>query len=136
LRILLQSVEFLSEYSLRYIEETRRDAIGGVTHYSYRELMGDHPIVPLQEGETKDKEVETGSLYLVDRNGTLHLMRPLLVRRVCPTCGRWATFHLDSYDAKHDICVLRGMEHTHTIKDQAIAYAFRHVGLLLPNQEN
>lgn len=136
LRTLLQSVEFLSEYSLRYTEETRRDTISGVTRYSYRELMGDHPIVPLKEGETEESEVEAGSLQLVDRNGKLHLLRPLLVRRECPQCGRWATFYLDSYDASQDVCILKAMEHTHTFEDQQIAYAFRHMGLLLPKQGN
>jgi hypothetical protein len=43
LRTLLEATEFLTEFPLRYIEETQRDTIAGVTTYRYRNIMGDHP---------------------------------------------------------------------------------------------
>lgn len=135
LRILLQEVEFLSDYSLRYVENTRRDTLASVTNHSYRELMGDHPVVPLLQAETPESEIEEGSLYLVDRNGKLHLLRPLLERRRCPTCGQWATFHLDSYDPRTDMVTLKAMEHAHTLEDTRIASAFRRIALLPPRNE-
>jgi len=48
--------------------------------------MGDHPLVPVLTGETKQNDLEE-SLYLVDRNGTLHLIRPFLNRIECLNVG-------------------------------------------------
>lgn len=127
---LLKAVEFLSEYPLRYIESTRRDSIRGITEYQYRDLVGDHPLVPLSTGTIQLPELEAHSLYLVDREGGLRLLRPLLTRRECPECGAWATFYLDGYHAKMGNCTLVSMEHSHTHTDTTIAEAFRFIGLL------
>ena len=130
LEILLRSAEFLTEYPLRYIEATRRDSLQHATEYEYRELMGDHPLVPLQKAQSTDAELEARSLYLVDRNSILHLMRPLLLRQECPVCGSWATFYLDTYDRESDTCSMKSMEHGHSVQDQRISSAFRALGLL------
>ncbi|MBK8128931.1 MAG: hypothetical protein IPK53_08280 [bacterium] len=131
LETLFSAIEFLSEYDLRYVEETLRDSIVGITKYSYRSLMGDHPLSPIMTSETPEIELEAHSLYLKDKNGQLHLLRPLLTRRVCPTCGRWTTFHLDSYNKKTDTCNLNGLEHGHLVEDGSLVEAFKHVGLLI-----
>jgi hypothetical protein len=128
---LLQAVEFLSEYPMRYVERTQRDSMRQVTYYDYRDLRGDHPLVPLSYEETEEPELEAQSLYLVDRVGGLHLLRPLLSRRECPDCGNWATFHLDTYKKKPDLSVLKSMECGHTVEDLSISAAFKHIGLLL-----
>ncbi len=130
LEILLRSTEFLTEYPLRYIETTRRDSLRHTTEYEYRELMGDHPLVPLQTGQSGDAELEAESLYLADRTGVLHLMRPLLLRQECPDCRSRATFYLDTYDHESDTCSMKSMERGHTVQDQRISSAFRAVGLL------
>ena len=67
LEILLRSAEFRTEYPLRYIEATRRDSLQHATEYEYRELMGDHPLVPLQKAQSTNAQLEARSLYLVDR---------------------------------------------------------------------
>ena len=131
---LLKNVELLSEYSLIYIESTQRDVFKKTTEFSYRKLMGDHPLVPVQQDETAEVEVESKSLYLRDRDKKLHLLRPLLSRRECPECGSWATFYLDSYEKKGDYSLLKSMEHGHTAKDKNISSVFREIGLLLPVQ--
>lgn len=130
LRVLLEAVEFLAEYPLRYIEETQRDSITGITRYRYREIIGDHVLVPILETETTTTEVEAHSLYLVDRSGELHLIRPFLTRRECPTCGRWEIFFLDRFDGKRGDCTLKSMEKGHTVEDDGITAVFRHVYLL------
>lgn len=134
--ILLRGIEFLTEYPLRYIESTRRDSLIGQTHYEYRELMGDHPLVPRHSSTTGSSELEAQSLYLVDRNSDLHLLRPLLSRRICPACGQAATFYLDSFNSKAQQCRLKALEHSHpsnkgTVIDDELAHAFRHIGLVL-----
>jgi hypothetical protein len=130
LEILLKSAEFVSEYPLRYIEDTKRDSIKKVTNYSYRDLMGDHPLVPIKTAQTTDPELEASSLYLVDRDGKLYLLRPLLSRRQCPECGTWATFYLDSYKKSGDSVLLKSMEHGHSALDPSVAPIFRDWGVL------
>lgn len=130
LEVLLKSAEFVSEYPLRYIEETKRDSIKKVTSYSYRDLMGDHPLVPIQTGQTSEPELEAGSLYLVDRDEKLYLLRPLLSRRQCPVCGVWATFYLDSYRKNGDITILKSMEHGHTAEDAEVTSIFKDWSIL------
>lgn len=133
LEILLRSAEFLADYPLRYIETTRRDSLRHITEYQYRDMVGDHPLVPLHRGESTESELEAGSLYLVDRTGSLHLLRPLLLRQECPLCGTWATFFLDGYRKDDDVCVMKSMEHGHLIERADVSAAFRHIGLLPPN---
>jgi hypothetical protein len=131
----LRGVEFLTEYRLRYIETTARDSLAGVTHYTYRDLMGDHPLVPIEAAKYHDGDLEAGSLYLVDRAGALHLARPMLTRRQCHKCWSWATYYLDGYQPEGDVSKLRSMEHGHAghyEQDPNTTAAFRQVGLL-PN---
>ncbi|WP_259219790.1 hypothetical protein [Salinibacter ruber] len=133
LLVLLDAAEFLSEYPLRYVDRTQADTIQDCLTYWYRDIMGDHPLVPVEEDTTAPKTLEAGSLYLVDRSGSLHLLRPLLDRRRCPVCGTWSTFYLDSYVEDGDACLLKSMEHSHTTQDEEIYEAFQQIGLL-PNK--
>lgn len=130
LRTVLEAVEFLSEYPLRYVEETRRDSITGITRYHYREIMGDHVLVPVLETETTAAEVEAHSLYLVDRQGELHLIRPFLTRQECPECRRWEIFFLDRFDQRQEKCMLKSMEKGHAFASAEMTTVFRHVKLL------
>ena len=127
---LLDAAEFLSEYPLRYIDRTKADTIQCRLAYWYRDVMGDHPLVPVESETTEPKTLEAESLYLVDRSGTLHLLRPLLDRRRCPVCGTWSTFYLDSYEEDEHACVMKSMEHSHTTTDEEIYEAFQKIGLL------
>ena len=130
LSTLFEALEFLSEYSLRYVETTNRDTLSGVTHYRFRELMGDHPLVATLEAETSTAELEAESLYLMDRTGELYLLRPYLVRAQCPQCGGWESYYLDRYDARSGCCTLKSLEKGHTVEHERIAAAFRQVFLL------
>lgn len=135
LEILLKGAEFASEYPLRYIEDTKRDTFKKTTSYSYRDLMGDHPLVPIQSSHTSEPEVEKGSLYLVDRDENLYLLRSFLSRRQCPECGTWATFYFDSYIKNKDTVTIKSMEHNHTTQDSNIASILREVGFLSTIQQ-
>jgi hypothetical protein len=131
LRTLLEAAESLTEYPLRYVEETHRDSIAGLTTYQYRNIMGDHAIVGLAEDQTGLAELEAHSLYLVDRNGDIHLMRPFLTHQECPVCNSWEVFCLDTYAAKEDLCRLKSLTTGHTLSDGHISDVFRYVGLLV-----
>jgi hypothetical protein len=127
---LYKSMDFLTDYPLRYVENTSRDSILKKTLYSFRELRGDHPLVPLAQDVSTDPELEAGSLYLVDRQKKLHLLRPLLIRKECPECGTWATFYLDQFDAASNTPILKSMEHGHTLSSPELLDPFKQVGLL------
>lgn len=129
---ILRSLEFLSEYRLRYIEDVWVDTRRGSQRVQYRDLVGDHPFVRIEEEvrPTDGGLLEKGSVYLRDTQGRLHLVRPLLVRRECRCCGAWATFFLHRYDFKDDSCVLKSLEHGHNFDDESIAEDFRFAGLL------
>ncbi len=92
--------------------------------------MGDHPLVSINMAETDEPEIEAQSLYLVDRDGRLHLLRPLLNRRECPKYGTWEIFYLDSYKKSTDCSILKSLEHGHTLNDSTISPLFRHIGML------
>jgi hypothetical protein len=129
LEVMLGGIEFVAEYPLRHIERASRDTLLGKTTYQFRELMGDHPMLPLSTATIVQAELEE-SLYLVDRKGQLHLLRPFLNLIECPECGRRATFYLDRYLPREGKCVLKSMEHEHTAKDSGIVASYRLVGLL------
>jgi hypothetical protein len=131
LELMLKGFEFLSDYPLRYIEATRRDTILKVTNYDYRELMGDHALVPLATADNSEAELEVESLYLVDRAGCLQLLRPFLTGRDCPMCGSWGTFYLDKFGKDKLTSHLKSMEHGHTFPDEDITPAMKICGLLL-----
>lgn len=126
----LQSVEFIADYPLRLVESVRRDSIQRVTFYEFRNLMGDHPLVPLEKAETDLAELEAQSLYLLDRNHRLHLVRPFLNVLTCPVCRTKSTFYLDRFDRKKVSCFLKSLEHGHSAEDASVVQAFKHVGLL------
>jgi hypothetical protein len=130
LEAFLEGIEFVTEYPLRYIERSKRDTLFERTEYQYRELAGDHPLVPLATATTDLAEIEEESLYLADRNGRLFLLRPLLSFLECPECRRWSVFYLDRYKKGDGSCVLKSMENGHTVDGSKLVPAFRKVGLV------
>ena len=130
LDILYRAMDFLSEYPLRYIENTRWDSIAKQNYFSYKEIRGDHSIVQISESISSNNELEAGSLYLVDRQNRYHLLRPLMIRKECPVCGSWATFFLDTFDTKTNTPIMKSMEHGHTIDEPDLSTSLRHIGVL------
>ncbi len=123
----LDAVDFATDYPLVYIETLSVDTLAGTMSYVHRELMGDHPLVPLKTETCAVKHLEPKSLYLKDRSGDLHLLRPFLNRFVCPTCGSWGTFFLDLVTP--EVCRLKSMEHGHSHEKSEMIDAFRAVEL-------
>jgi hypothetical protein len=90
--------------------------------------MGDHAVVPKQTMQVVRPDLEAGSLYIKDPNERLHLLRPLLVARDCPTCRNLSTFHVDRVSDR-DV-VLKSLEHGHTVSAPDMRPALGQVGLL------
>ncbi|MGY5060697.1 hypothetical protein ACWDFR_42660 [Streptomyces sp. 900105755] len=75
-------------------------------------------------------DLNAGSLYLRDSDHELHLLRPFLVGRDCPTCRLWSTFHVDR--APKGKVILKSLEHGHVVEDAspALRASLEHVQLL------
>ncbi|MBU8558711.1 restriction endonuclease [Streptomyces rochei] len=127
LRILADRARFLADWSLIQVTSVDWDAFQGRATLSFRRLAGDHPVVPTSTMSYSSSEVEKGSLYLVDRDHRLYLLRPFLTGQVCPVCRTWSTFHVDLVDGE---LVLKSLEHGHCLPHSADVGALQQAGLL------
>lgn len=128
---LLGSLRFLTEYPLIQVENVEVDQFREITVVGFRHLQGDHPLVPLESEELSGPPPETGSLYLRDRQGGLHLLRPYLLRTSCKQCGRPEVFHVDRLDP--NTLGYRSFEQGHPTRREDQVEPAEHVGLLPMN---
>ncbi|MFD3840246.1 restriction endonuclease [Streptomyces sp. NPDC058642] len=112
---LVERARFLADLPLLEITDVRWDAFARSARVEYRELAGDHPVVPTRTMTSPSNDLEKGSLYLRDTDGALHLLRPFLIGRDCPTCRTWSTFHADR--VPKGAVVFKSLEHGHTLDD-------------------
>ncbi|MDF2272083.1 hypothetical protein P2Q00_42740 [Streptomyces coacervatus] len=112
---LVERARFLADLPLLEITDVRWDAFARSARVEYRELAGDHPVVPTRTMTSLSNDLEKGSLYLRDTEGALHLLRPFLIGRDCPTCRTWSTFHADR--VPKGAVVFKSLEHGHTCDD-------------------
>ncbi|WP_370018425.1 hypothetical protein [Planotetraspora sp. GP83] len=127
LSLMLRHTRFLADWSLIQITGVTWDAFRSQATVSFKRLMGDHPVVPTETMKHPTSALESGSLYVIDRNYQLHLLRPFLTGRICPTCRSWSTFHVDKVNNE---LVLKSLEHGHCFADPTTTEPLRHVGLL------
>lgn len=112
LETLFAAAEFMTEYPLVHVVETRWDSLESNNSVIYRSLVGDSPIVPRLQVSVDSSDIEAGSLYLMDARRDFHLLRPLIVGMECPRCGHWSTFHPDR--VKRDgVVMYKSLEHGH-----------------------
>jgi hypothetical protein len=128
LMTLVRSASVLSDLPLVHLTSVQWDSLQERATVGYRELTGDQPVVPTRTMEYQAYGLELGSLYVMDSQRQLHLLRPFLTGRDCPTCRNWSTFHIDR--APPGTVMLKSLEHGHTLDDASLAQPFRHVGLL------
>ena len=132
LATLLGAADFVAQYPLIEILETRWDAIERRNEVTYRHLKGDSPIVPPSTRTVESNTVETGSLYLVDSQDKLHLLRPLLIGSECPACGNWSTFIPDRV-RPDGVVEYKSLERGHGLRTPPSArQALASVGFLEP----
>ncbi|MFB7112689.1 hypothetical protein [Streptomyces sp. NPDC056291] len=127
---LVERARFLADLPLLEITDVRWDAFARSARVEYRELAGDHPVVPTRTMTSPSNDLETGSLYLRDTDGALHLLRPFLIGRDCPTCRTWSTFHADR--VPKTAVVFKSLEHGHTIEDTSpdTRRLLKHIGMV------
>jgi hypothetical protein len=127
LTALLEEARFLADWPLIHVYSARWDTFRAAAAISYRQLMGDHAIVPIQARERQDNDLEQGSLYIIDSDSHWYLLRPFLVGQDCPVCKNWSTFHADR---EKSVLIIKSLEHGHIGDGSLLAEPLRHVGLL------
>lgn len=129
LTLLIERARFLADLPLVHVTAIQWDSLTQTAQVSYRELMGDHPVVPTKTTSLPGNDLEIGSLYLWDSMHELHLLRPFLIGLVCRVCRTWSTFHADL--VPKDKVLFKSLEHGHVHPQPAdAASAFATVGLL------
>ncbi|MEV4756011.1 hypothetical protein AB0J86_12985 [Micromonospora sp. NPDC049559] len=129
LATLLKQASFLTDLPLIHVTAVRWDALHGIGRVGYQELIGDNVIVPDRGRSYGSSDLEIGSLYVGTSDGRLHLMRPFLVRRQCPICRGWETFHLDAAPDSESVTI-KSLERGHVDSDPDLFAVLQHVGLL------
>jgi hypothetical protein len=127
LTTLLEEAQFIADWPLIHVFSTRWDTFRSVASISYRQLMGDHAIVPHTTTEHPDNDLEQGSLYIIDSDYQWHLLRPFLIGQYCPECKNWSTFHVDR---EKGALIIKSLEHGHIDDGSSLAEPLRHVDLL------
>ncbi|MDB4894660.1 MAG: hypothetical protein JWN15_922 [Firmicutes bacterium] len=127
LSLLVSRARFLADLPLIHVTSVTWDAFQGEATIMLRRLMGDHPVVPTSTMQYPSSTVETGSLYLADRDHRLYLLRPFLTCEVCETCHTWSTFHADKEKGN---LVQKSLEHGHHYPYRADTRALQQAGLL------
>ncbi|AEW95531.1 putative restriction-modification system endonuclease/methyltransferase [Streptantibioticus cattleyicolor NRRL 8057 = DSM 46488] len=125
---LLGRARFLADLRLAHFTDVRWDQLLGSATVDYRSMMGDHPVVPTNTMSSSRNDLEPDSLYLIDREHGLHLLRPFLIGRPCPKCRNWSTFHVDQVPRSG--AVLKSLDHSHTLPDAAVGASLSAVGLI------
>ena len=129
LTTLYQAASFLSDLPLMHVTSARWDEFKKLATVRYRELMGDHPVVPTRTITYDEPRIEEDSMYVMDGQRRLCLLRPFLSGSACPKCRNWSTFHIDrSVDGKIEY---KSLEHGHPKEDALLDEALPYVGLLL-----
>ncbi|MET8046833.1 hypothetical protein ABZU75_04465 [Streptosporangium sp. NPDC005286] len=128
LKVLVDAARFLTDWPLVQVTGVRWDSLARTARIDYRELMGDHPVVPTKTEWHPDNDLEIGSLYLRGHERRLHLLRPFLTSQVCPVCRVWSVFHVDR--TPNASVTLKSLENGHIAENALLIHAVRAVGLL------
>ncbi|MET8629611.1 restriction endonuclease [Kitasatospora sp. NPDC004669] len=127
LSLLAGHARFLADWGLIEITSVVWDSFRRAATLSCRRLSGDHPVVRTSTMVYPSSAVETGSLYLADRDHRLYLLRPFLTGQTCPRCRTWSTFHVDKANRE---LVLKSLEHGHVFPFGTDTSALQQAALL------
>lgn len=127
---LYRELEWLMRYPLRLVESTTWDSIRETCTVGFRELVGDHHLVPLQEEQRASPTIDARRLHCVDQFGELHLIDPMLTLRVCDQCHVPSVFALSTWDRGEDISTLRALDHNHVVADAEVSDRLRRYGFI------
>jgi hypothetical protein len=129
LTVVYEEVGFIADYRLIQIKRTWLDSFRQQTKFEFADLTGDNPLVQIQLDQTNQTDLEVDSLYMRDRTGVLHLVRPFLHYLECPDCHLMSTFYLDTYGGTGAKVKLKSFERN-SVREEPFAEDFKWVGLL------
>lgn len=124
---LLAAADFIVDLPLILAESDEWDELSGEGRVAYRQLSGDHAVVPVQVMRS-DRRVERHSLYLLDAERRLHLLRPFLIAMQCPICRNPSTFHIDRLTSQG--IEVKSLEDGHTTARPDLSDALIRAGLI------
>jgi hypothetical protein len=130
LTTLLVAADFVVDLPMVLAEADEWDELSGQGKVIYRQLSGDHPVVPVQS-MASGRRVERHSLYLIDGERRLHLLRPFLIAMQCPICRNPSTFHIDRVTSAGP--EIKSLEDGHTTTRRDLQNSLVRAGLLEPD---
>ncbi len=133
LQELYGTCEWLIDYPVRLVEDVNWDSYSESGVYRFRELMGDHYLVPQRSQATETPALDRGRLYIRDRTGKLLLLSPLVLWHECNYRHLPSAFVLDAFDANQGSCCLRATDHNHTVVRTDVVRPFTSLGVLPEN---
>jgi hypothetical protein len=128
LRTLITAADFIVDMPLILAESDEWDELSDKGRVIYRQLSGDHAVVPVQSMRS-DRRVERHSLYLLDAERGLHLLRPFLIAMQCPICRNPSTFHVDRLTTAGP--EVKSLEDGHTTTRPDLHDALTQAGLII-----
>ena len=131
LTLLYSDVDFLTRYPLRHVVSSRYLVRQRSALYTFKDLMGDHPLVLMQEREYfGDHQLQQGALYFSTPSESLYLVHPWMAGFPCPRCGFVETYVFDRLDERSHRVVIKSLERGHDIETESIRDDLVTVGLL------
>ncbi len=130
LEALFAACEWVAEYPLRLVLETRWDDFTNSGSYTFKELAGDQYLVPAVTEPTTWPKLNRDRLYIRGRTGDLYLLSPLVEWRECPDCRIPSAFVLDSFDRTSQVCRLAAIDHSHSFRSEDVVRPLIALGLL------
>ncbi len=127
LKTLLSAADFIVDLPLVLAESDVWDELSDEGKVLYRQLSGDHAVVPVQVMRS-DRRVERNSLYLLDAERRLHLLRPFLIAMQCPICRNPSTFHVDRLTSSG--LEVKSLEDGHTTTRADLRDALTRAGMM------
>jgi len=127
LKTLLTAADFIVDLPLILAESDEWDELSDNGKVMYGQLSGDHAVVPVQAMRS-DRRVERHSLYLLDAERRLHLLRPFLVAMQCPICRNPSTFHVDRLTSSG--LEVKSLEDGHTTTRADLHEALNRAGMI------
>lgn len=127
LQLLLEHASMLADATLIYLADNKWDSLRGTGRATVQILHGDHPLARSEYLNHDVRDLEEGSLYVIDGQGRWTLLRPFLTRNRCPECGSWSIYHPDRQVDR--VLQLKALDHGHTTAGPDVYDALQSLGV-------
>lgn len=112
LQLLLEQASMLADITLVHLTDNKWDSIKCLGRATVQVLHGDHPLARSEYRNHAVRDLEEGSLYVIDPLGRWTLLRPYLKRSRCLECGSHSIYHPDRQ--VKGVLQLKALDHGHS----------------------